>query len=381
MIALLLTAGAYAQILNTTEIEVIDNSLIPQRTASSQGTRAGTQLWLEYDSADAYNFSTIQSHTIQWIMNKRYKALTNPNTWQYFVVKFDSLYDINTMGAFPNSQVDDMTIDSIYTILGHQNNSGQNDTIIVKVLNVVNHYPGTNVLWSDTLITSVSLSPSQDWRRPVKVSWKPNFFSTTMKSFAVAIEFYGSFQDTCSFLSGFNNMGAAPNPYNTTCPYRANIGNFYPNSYAAWTSYSVAYPLLPDAAGLDLIQDCNQNGQFDDGIDGYNFIQDIVTGAYITVNSSIGVEELKNTGIGLSQNVPNPFNGITTLKYELMNNVKDVTLQVFDVVGREVMSVREGSRTQGKYSLSLNAGQLAKGIYTYTLRADGNQLSRRMIIE
>ncbi|MCH8034369.1 MAG: PKD domain-containing protein [Bacteroidetes bacterium] len=72
------------------------------------------------------------------------------------------------------------------------------------------------------------------------------------------------------------------------------------------------------------------------------------------------------------QNYPNPFNPTTTIQYDLPV-AGFVTLKVFDVLGREVKTLIEGYRTEGRYEVEFSAKggaeDLPSGIYFYQLRA------------
>jgi hypothetical protein len=82
----------------------------------------------------------------------------------------------------------------------------------------------------------------------------------------------------------------------------------------------------------------------------------------------------------LEQNYPNPFNPTTQISYALPK-LGFVTLNVFDVLGRNVQALVNTRQEAGKYTLSFNAGILASGIYIYQLKA-GNDLTaiKKMIL-
>jgi hypothetical protein len=73
------------------------------------------------------------------------------------------------------------------------------------------------------------------------------------------------------------------------------------------------------------------------------------------------------TGIELLQNYPNPFNPSTTIRYALPGSAQ-VTLKVFDVLGREVALLADGVRTAGQHEVQFTAGHLSSGVYVYQLR-------------
>lgn len=94
----------------------------------------------------------------------------------------------------------------------------------------------------------------------------------------------------------------------------------------------------------------------------------------------LGVEEEAAKGIELSQNFPNPANGVTTINYTLSNAANMVTIDVVDVTGKRVMTVAQGFRGAGQYTVEFNTEDLSEGVYFYTLTADGNKITKRMVV-
>jgi hypothetical protein len=64
----------------------------------------------------------------------------------------------------------------------------------------------------------------------------------------------------------------------------------------------------------------------------------------------------------LYQNYPNPFNPTTTIRFNLPQN-SPVTLKIFDVLGREVITLIDGELNSGEHSVVFNAKDLTSGIY------------------
>ncbi len=96
----------------------------------------------------------------------------------------------------------------------------------------------------------------------------------------------------------------------------------------------------------------------------------------------------KPNEIYLSQNYPNPFNPTTTINYTIPSssvilseakNLKDfssqapqndnynITLKVFDILGREVATLVNQNQEPGRYSIHWNAENFSSGIYFYRL--------------
>jgi hypothetical protein len=72
------------------------------------------------------------------------------------------------------------------------------------------------------------------------------------------------------------------------------------------------------------------------------------------------------TEFALIGNYPNPFNPSTTIKF-VLPQTSDVTLEVFDVLGRRVASQSLGVRQVGENAVTFNAANLASGVYSYRL--------------
>jgi hypothetical protein len=81
----------------------------------------------------------------------------------------------------------------------------------------------------------------------------------------------------------------------------------------------------------------------------------------------------------LYQNYPNPFNPTTTITYQLPRDGY-VTLKVYDILGREVVSLVNANKKAGSYSCNFDAGNLCSGVYIYKLTAGELVQSKKMIL-
>ncbi len=81
----------------------------------------------------------------------------------------------------------------------------------------------------------------------------------------------------------------------------------------------------------------------------------------------------------LNQNYPNPFNPTTTISYSLPQ-ASNVTLKIYDALGREVATLVNGFRLEGQYNVEFNALSLASGIYLYRLQAGGYIETKKLVL-
>lgn len=73
-------------------------------------------------------------------------------------------------------------------------------------------------------------------------------------------------------------------------------------------------------------------------------------------------------GLSLDQNFPNPFNPATAIRFGLPE-ASNVTLKIYDVVGREVATLVNGRLTAGYHEYTWNADGVSSGAYLYHINA------------
>jgi len=83
-------------------------------------------------------------------------------------------------------------------------------------------------------------------------------------------------------------------------------------------------------------------------------------------------------------NFPNPFNPETTIRFNLPQN-SHITLEVYNLLGQKIMTLFEGDKAAGNYSLKWDGkdqkgNNVASGIYFYKLVAgDFNQIKKMVL--
>jgi len=130
----------------------------------------------------------------------------------------------------------------------------------------------------------------------------------------------------------------------------------------------------------------NFNGELDD-IRIYDYalpkneveqLYDISTGNKTENVSTVPIET------SLYQNYPNPFNGQTKITYQI-KNPSEVSLIIYDILGRRLNILVNENKNAGKYSVvwdskDSSGRQLSSGIYFMRLRADSYSETRKIIL-
>jgi hypothetical protein len=81
----------------------------------------------------------------------------------------------------------------------------------------------------------------------------------------------------------------------------------------------------------------------------------------------------------LSQNFPNPFNPTTRINFNI-GKKQLVKLKVFDILGREVITLVNEEKLPGNYTVKFDGSRLASGVYFYQITAGSYIETRKMIL-
>ncbi|WP_456407791.1 FlgD immunoglobulin-like domain containing protein [Caldithrix abyssi] len=87
----------------------------------------------------------------------------------------------------------------------------------------------------------------------------------------------------------------------------------------------------------------------------------------------------------LYSNYPNPFNPSTTLKFDLPQNVQNVRLVIYDILGRQVAVLYSGSLMAGRYTYIWNGqnqfgAPMPTGVYFASFKADNYSKTIKMML-
>jgi hypothetical protein len=85
-----------------------------------------------------------------------------------------------------------------------------------------------------------------------------------------------------------------------------------------------------------------------------------------------------SSDFALEQNFPNPFNPLTTITYDLSAETH-IVLKVFDILGREVVTLENEKKQSGRHTSVFNPKNLPSGVYIYRIQAGSATRSRSML--
>ncbi len=93
--------------------------------------------------------------------------------------------------------------------------------------------------------------------------------------------------------------------------------------------------------------------------------------------TQISAEVPKNYLLG--QNYPNPFNPVTKIRFQLPQSAQ-IKLEIYDLLGRLIEVVADGSYKAGTYEADWNAANYASGVYFYKLVTEKFIETKKMVL-
>lgn len=157
----------------------------------------------------------------------------------------------------------------------------------------------------------------------------------------------------------------------------------------AWSNANTTFLFYPDSAfpySTDFTVTIGTAAKsiYGDFVDGN---RDSVGGdAYVltfrTMQSPTGVAQNPNdvpSKFGLEQNFPNPFNPSTEIRYQI-SELSNVTVKVYDVLGREVAMLVNERKSPGRYKVQFDASTLPSGVYFYRLEAGSYVETKKLTV-
>ncbi|UCE19685.1 MAG: T9SS type A sorting domain-containing protein [Gemmatimonadota bacterium] len=147
------------------------------------------------------------------------------------------------------------------------------------------------------------------------------------------------------------------------------------------TICTVQYTVEPEFQGaveLDLsnIELINRHGQYMDVVTSKGVIT-IGGSTYLTEDITIG--EHFPASFLLMQNAPNPFNSETSITFGLPVSTR-VTLTIYNLLGQAMQTLVDSELTPGYFTIPWNVQDTPSGVYLYTMKANGFQETKRMLL-
>ena len=164
----------------------------------------------------------------------------------------------------------------------------------------------------------------------------------------------------------------------TSFPSRIDFFDYDKNTFRYISSYDLGYD-GDETEGLGVIEENRNYGMVDFyyGIRPPNRIN--IASFELPIISSDTVARSTIAKYELLQNYPNPFNATTIISYRLPE-ASDVTLKVYDMIGREVTTLVNERQEAGSYVVRFDAMKLASGVYICRLQARNFVQSRKLIL-
>jgi len=100
-----------------------------------------------------------------------------------------------------------------------------------------------------------------------------------------------------------------------------------------------------------------------------------------TATLSVGIKNISNSipdKFALYQNEPNPFNPMTNITFDLPQK-SYVKLTVYDLLGRNIISLVKGTLDVGKHIINFNGSTLSSGLYFYKIEAGNFTETKKML--
>lgn len=191
-------------------------------------------------------------------------------------------------------------------------------------------------------------------------------------------------------------------PNNYTTDYRDNLGQGQTWTFKVLTnipdseariSFSGLEDLPPDLEIILVDEKLNvtrnlradRSYSFPTGSSGTIKSLKLVIGKRDFVSNEVKGSNLIPLGFELDQNFPNPFNPATSIRYGLPE-AADVTLKVFDLLGKEVVTLLSAEQREAGYHVvswggrDKNGASVASGLYFYQISSGKFVQTRKMIL-
>ena len=171
------------------------------------------------------------------------------------------------------------------------------------------------------------------------------------------------------------------------------MNNFYEIEWKGGSYKDVNHYILERAVGNSNFVEVGKQAADNDEKKSYSMLSEINTKNEIVYfrikqvnkDGSEVYSDVVKVGQGIiedlivGQNFPNPFNPITLIEFELLQDA-DVEVKVFDLAGKEVAILHSGFLSSGEYKFKFDASGFPSGIYLYQISTPLSSQTKKMIL-
>lgn len=345
--------------------------------------RSDVSLYVDYPAADEIEQGTGTNTNFLWTFNSNYTAAADTDI---VPINFIGVRLLNLTGytdpsqapiqtyagpyPYPNSLT--VTVDSIFMLLAHENNSGSENKLYVDLrqLSATGGFSTSlPIVWTDSIVTTTSLSPSGNWlgtNALYSMAIPVGYTTNSNQKIGIGLRYIAPKSDTLGILASFisnPNGPASPNDYA--------MKSKFPYSVVRWEGFSSGNFVSTSNIFYNFT-----TGQTDTS---YFKAQNWQIWALLTFTDVTGIKEQIKVPLNAGQNQPNPFQSTSQFRYNI-TTPQSINLEIYDLNGRRVKSTNLGFKTQGDYQADLSADDLESGTYFYRLEGSKSQSSMNKMV-
>jgi hypothetical protein len=346
-------------------------------------SRSELSLYIDYPVADEIEQGIGTPSNFLWAFNSSYTAANDTDIVpiNFIGIKLGqlvgytepSLPAIDTyIGPFPYPNSLTITVDSIFMLMAHENNSGTENKLFIdlrQLSSAGNFAASQPIVWTDSIVTSTSLSPSGNWlgqNALYSLNIPCGYTTTSGQKVGIGLRYSAPKSDTLGVMASYisnPNGPAAPNDYA--------LKSLFPYSAVRWEGFSGSNYVNTTNIFYNLAAGQTDTSWFK--------AQNWQIWAQLTFEDVTGIKETVRVPFGLDQNQPNPFSTSSQINY-VIQNPQDLALSIFDVQGKLVMSRNLGYTTQGTHSYIVDASALEAGTYFYKISGSKDESEMKKMI-
>ncbi len=225
--------------------------------------------------------------------------------------------------------------------------------------------------------------PSGDWSRN-PVVWT---LAATYDSKNSLINLYAAIKDSF-FIS--TDLGRNWMPIKASVKYKSSLSLF---SYPLVSGLDSVLLAIADGKIFMVSNNGKKWTTIDEGMKNVSVYSISVNSNFIYAGTSSGIWKRPlseiisisnpNTSMPknciLEQNFPNPFNPFTNIRYKI-NSRQFITLKVYDLLRREVVTLVGEEKPAGNYEVIWNAADLSSGVYFYQIKAGNFTATKKLLL-